>query len=360
MTLPPKLHPTTKEEWICAGSSELHTTQMTLHFIERTVRELNFYMKESSTDELMAIMLHPLVMVSGVTFLVDHKVISTEEVTKLKDDIKLVLWNLYRPSDRATSSDDCVELDPSGASVNEELPTTVNESSAIVKANPFLRHRAKKAKTDKVGPSTARGDVPPSDELLLKQTIDFEVDSYVIHFGSLSDEDWRRVVTEFPSQVLLDEIEAAQSNPKTATAWQLVPGDPVYSGERLDVLKFWKSLEKTYPRISVLACIILGKPFTNAFQERVFSLGTWMETALNQSMHDTTFEMRMLCKANRSLIEKEFKATNKTFAPTVKEEGSIEPLVNRFKQNTFASESEGALKESDVEGDSVLQVDSDS
>ena len=54
-----------------------------------------------------------------------------------------------------------------------------------------------------------------------------------------------------------------------------------------------------------LAAKHLAKPFTNAFQEHVFSLGTWFDTALNQSLHHTGFEMRMLDKANHDFVSME-------------------------------------------------------
>jgi hypothetical protein len=51
------------------------------------------------------------------------------------------------------------------------------------------------------------------------------------------------------------------------------------------------------------ATIETNEPYTNAFEELVFRLGSWMQTLLNQSMHDSTFGMRMICKINVALLK---------------------------------------------------------
>jgi hypothetical protein len=55
--------------------------------------------------------------------------------------------------------------------------------------------------------------------------------------------------------------------------------------------------------LQALAVVHLAQPFTNAYVERVFSRGTWVDGARSQRTLDTTFEMRVLDADNRRLVE---------------------------------------------------------
>ena len=62
--------------------------------------------------------------------------------------------------------------------------------------------------------------------------------------------------------------------------------------------------KQNFPKIFVAACITLGKPYTNAYLERSFSITTWLDSFLRQNQHNITLEMRLIEKINRPYIEK--------------------------------------------------------
>ena len=79
--------------------------------------------------------------------------------------------------------------------------------------------------------------------------------------------------------------------------------DVIYISNIFDVLEWWKIKEKTYPELAVGACIVLGKPTHNAFQERVFSRGTYTDTKLRKQLKEESFEMSVLNAVNSRTIE---------------------------------------------------------
>ena len=79
--------------------------------------------------------------------------------------------------------------------------------------------------------------------------------------------------------------------------------DIIYISKFFDVLEWWKIKESLYPELAVGACIVLGKPTHNAFQERVFSRGTYTDTKLRKQLKEESFEMSVLNAVNSSTIE---------------------------------------------------------
>ncbi|MGL4342900.1 MAG: hAT transposon family protein, partial [Lactococcus lactis] len=62
--------------------------------------------------------------------------------------------------------------------------------------------------------------------------------------------------------------------------------DVIYISKFFDVLEWWKIKESTYPELAVGACIVLGKPTHNAFQERVFSRDTYNDSKLRKQLKE--------------------------------------------------------------------------
>jgi hAT family C-terminal dimerisation region len=56
--------------------------------------------------------------------------------------------------------------------------------------------------------------------------------------------------------------------------------DIMYVYKYFEVLTWWRVNAGKYTELSVAATIVLGKPTHNAFQERVFSMGTHKDTRL--------------------------------------------------------------------------------
>jgi hAT family C-terminal dimerisation region len=80
--------------------------------------------------------------------------------------------------------------------------------------------------------------------------------------------------------------------------------DASYTSKFFDVLQWWKvEGSKNFEMLASVAIIFLGKPTHNAFQERVFSRGTYCDTKLKKRMKEENFEMSVLNSFNSQRIE---------------------------------------------------------
>jgi hypothetical protein len=127
--------------------------------------------------------------------------------------------------------------------------------------------------------------------------------------GILCFDKWTNLLADFPSALAQDDIRA--KGKEVADYWvdNLVPLDPVYSTKRFDIVTWWSSVEKAkngggqFATLALLATVHLSQPYTNAFLERVFSRGTWIDGARSQRILDRNFEMRVLDGSNRAFVE---------------------------------------------------------
>lgn len=69
---------------------------------------------------------------------------------------------------------------------------------------------------------------------------------------------------------------------KTIDYFKISNKDALYVAQFFDVTTWWKEHEAKFPELAISASIILGKPTHNAFQERVFSRGTYTDTKLKR------------------------------------------------------------------------------
>lgn len=68
-----------------------------------------------------------------------------------------------------------------------------------------------------------------------------------------------------------------------------------YICKHMDVMKWWREVGSSrFPHLSLAALILLGKPFHNGFQERVFSRGTYFDGKLRKTLRQDKFELQVL------------------------------------------------------------------
>jgi hypothetical protein len=79
--------------------------------------------------------------------------------------------------------------------------------------------------------------------------------------------------------------------------------DAAYVGKYFDVMGWWMANNKLYPELAVRACLVLGKPTHNGFQERVFSRGTYQDTKLKKRLKEENFEMSVLNAINNRKVQ---------------------------------------------------------
>lgn len=106
--------------------------------------------------------------------------------------------------------------------------------------------------------------------------------------------------------------------------------DALYISQFFDSVKWWQQHENIYPELAAAASILLGKPTHNAFQERVFSRGTYTDTKLRKRLKEEHFEMSVLNAVNGKQIDEVFELMKPRLNTIEKER---EKFKKEFLQN---------------------------
>jgi len=112
-----------------------------------------------------------------------------------------------------------------------------------------------------------------------------------------TDMKWEGMVDEFPTPLAISlksskmiDVEKMGCNPR-------------YLQTLFDVMKWWTVHgAKLYPKLAVAAVIILAKAAHNGFQERVFSIGAFLDTKQKQQLTKVHYEMDSLFRCNRGIM----------------------------------------------------------
>lgn len=118
---------------------------------------------------------------------------------------------------------------------------------------------------------------------------------------------------------------------KTLDSVRLHHKDALYIAQYFEATTWWCQHEKQYPELALAACIALGKPTHNAFQERVFSRGTYSDSILRKSLKEENFEMSVLNAVNK-------KVTDDCY-------NMVKPIIDNIMKETQASEKECYIDE---------------
>jgi hypothetical protein len=159
----------------------------------------------------------------------------------------------------------------------------------------------RRVKRQKVAPRTAEDNPVEARRAALKKEIREEVDRYYAYVNAM---DWSSLIGNHPSPKYKVK-DKSNVLPKDQQWW----AEAIKSCNILDLFLYFSVLHwwvitgrQLFPKIFITAFIHLGKPYTNAFQERVFSKTTWMDGHLMQSQKATTLEMRALDALNRDNV----------------------------------------------------------
>ena len=106
---------------------------------------------------------------------------------------------------------------------------------------------------------------------------------------------WAAIIRKFPSKTYLSERDKWDNETITKFEKDCAKGNYHAVGKYFDVLGWWHHHQNDYPRMYPSALLWLSKPTTNAFQECVFSLGSWFDSnRLMRQQTAHTFQVRML------------------------------------------------------------------
>jgi hypothetical protein len=129
--------------------------------------------------------------------------------------------------------------------------------------------------------------------------------------------------------------------------------DALYTNQYFDILLWWNVYGRNnYPLLMPGASIILGKPTHNAFQERVFSRGTYADSNLKKSMKENNFEMAVLNSLNCQKMDEIIKQQNMK----VKKRNYNAHLTAFFNRKK-SDDSDMVVEKSDVFGYNKYTID---
>ena len=122
-----------------------------------------------------------------------------------------------------------------------------------------------------------------------------QFECYIGLCESKIDGNWVAIIHKFPSKMYLSECDKWDNETITKFEKDCVKGNYHAVGKYFNVLGWWHHHQIDYPCMYPSALLWLSKPTTNAFQECIFSLGSWFDSnrlMCRQTAH--TFQVRML------------------------------------------------------------------
>lgn len=158
----------------------------------------------------------------------------------------------------------------------------------------YEKAKARKQSRNKSGPDLVQSLDKKKQELLKK--IKLKMADYREECGELNVSSW---LNEHGN----DLYHSLKEKKNGIDFKKILENDVIYISKFFDVLEWWKIKESTYPELAVGACIVLGKPTHNAFQERVFSRGTYTDSKLRKQLKEESFEMSVLNSVNSRTLE---------------------------------------------------------
>ena len=205
-------------------------------------------------------------------------------------------------------------------------------------------------------------EIHEKEQQEMKVKIKNEIDAFVYYCENI---DWWKMLKNYPMKPNqeIDRIRFASRN-------------PYYYAMNFSVLRWWEfEGAARYPHLATAALIILGKPYSNGFQERVFSRGTYMDGKLRRTLKQERQELQVLDSLNGNLArdimkqlqqhlpkEEEEKNFFKTFFETNRKEVVISELdVPNYDINLDSGERVISYEEPiDGEDDEEQYTDDDS
>lgn len=163
----------------------------------------------------------------------------------------------------------------------------------------LVRQLRTKGKLNKV--IGTKYDIVNADELLeeLKEKVKAQLNKFRKHWTS-NQLNMVTILDEFGNERY--RIDKARN--KINYIMITLVKDAAYVGKYFDVMSWWMANNQLFPELAVRACIVLGKPTHNGFQERVFSRGTYQDTKLKKRLKEENFEMSVLNAVNNRRVQR--------------------------------------------------------
>jgi hypothetical protein len=279
--------------------------------IDRLIKETeNYFGNKVSRDRDIAIMCHPFTAVHGLDCMQLIGWIDDAQKTKYTKILIDTVFNFHKKVPETTTT--------SGTDNDSNVITTVDSdsdneedtppSNGVIQATDIFKRAYKKAKT-RTGATTEQHRNNPTNDVntRMKKDARDQVKDYLELVEGL---DWASIISTYPTpdfhKYQAETRKKSRNNPrlkKELNDWCKYR-DIISLWKFFNVLQWWHTYGRVkYPLIFPVACVSLGKPYTNAAQERNFSLASWFNCILMQSSKDVTFEIRCIEALNRSSLK---------------------------------------------------------
>jgi hypothetical protein len=131
----------------------------------------------------------------------------------------------------------------------------------------------------------------------LKNNIEQEFQSYVDYCKKIN---WPEVLSKHGTEKYKKLFKDKQVNEKKMNV------NPRYIRSFFDVIGWWRDTGyKLFPKLAVAALIVLAKATHNGYQERVFSIGTFLDTKQQKRREARHYEMDVLQRINGGMMQEE-------------------------------------------------------
>jgi hypothetical protein len=179
----------------------------------------------------------------------------------------------------------------------------------------------------------------------LRKKVEEEMLSYVTFCKNI---DWKEMCVKYGTE---KHKKLLREQPSEAERCGV---NPRLTRTLFDVIGWWRNHGlKLFPRLAVGAFIVLAKVAHNGFQERVFSIGTFLDTKQQKRREERHYEMDVLQRINSDILleHDEFYASVKK-APGEDEKEQI----NEFFKFTEEVQDKHVAKLVDKEGEAATEV----
>lgn len=255
--------------------------------ISRLKNEYTSYINVLSKDDQHAMMCHPFMAYQGLLVLEKNTgMLDQEKHAALKEDFITFVSTFIKS---APSSDDIVPM-------NESTSTSSFDEGSNLENDDFFSIR------NIPGEETPQASTTGNSIIATARS---EVTKY-IHYCTTMD--WEDTITNHQTNVYKTEYETAvrggsgdewMKNFKNAVKALNI----VKIWQYFDLLSWWTVNGKVaFPHVAMAAAVTLARPYTNASQERDFSMATWFDGNLVQQQKPEILERRLLLGLNREVL----------------------------------------------------------
>ena len=277
----------------------------TKELITHIIREYKRYMLESrDIDAEKAMIGNPLLCASCPRLFKKIKVYDDTDLFQIEKNFKDDAFEKFNCSEVVVPTDE--DNDNEGTNQEENVPAIDdadddNPSSSIFDIFDDLDLAADDDDVEQSGTAANNGNDPVTERARkLEKTILEEFSEYKHYCEKKGLYNWKDLINEYPTPQYLEELITWDDPKKKWFAFRCKKHDFMSVGKYFHVMKWWDAHKSTYPHLFPTALVWLAKPATNAFQERVFSCSSWLDSnRLMRKESPHNFQMRSLTCVSR-------------------------------------------------------------